>query len=140
MIIGVLENYGGAFGRGISNNLYYNNTTSGLTAATIKGAIDELASGKQDTLTAGTGIDITNGVISATGGSGGGSSSSDILTYDMPSNDISENTDLATLSAQGKYPTIIYYGTNKIPYYLIEVTGSAVRYGAFYYANVMAAD
>lgn len=31
-----------------------------------------LLQGKQDTLTAGTGIDITNNIISATGGGGGG--------------------------------------------------------------------
>lgn len=52
LIIGVLENYGGAFGRGISNNLYYNNANSGLAATTIKGAIDELNTNKQDALPA----------------------------------------------------------------------------------------
>lgn len=60
VIIGVLENYGGAFGRGISNNLYYNNTNSGLTATTIKGAIDELNTNKQDTLNFGTGFEINS--------------------------------------------------------------------------------
>lgn len=40
---------------------------------TGKGLVDQTAlAGKQDTLTAGTGINITNNVISATGGGGGG--------------------------------------------------------------------
>ena len=42
--------------------------------AVSSGGVFSALSSKQDTLTAGTGIDITNGVISATGGSGGLSS------------------------------------------------------------------
>lgn len=42
------------------------------TFETYSGSVDTALSGKQDTLSAGTGIDITNNVISATGGSGGG--------------------------------------------------------------------
>ena len=42
------------------------------TSAQTDSAITAAVSGKQDTLSAGTGIDITNNVISATGGSGGG--------------------------------------------------------------------
>lgn len=38
------------------------------TSAQTQSAINQASSGKQDTLTAGTGIDITNNVISATGG------------------------------------------------------------------------
>ena len=41
---------------------------------------DTAIQGKQDTLTAGTGIDITNNVISVTGGSGGGISSAECQT------------------------------------------------------------
>lgn len=54
-----------------TQNITYDNTTSGLEATTVKGAIDELASGKQNTLTAGDNITIENGVISATGGGTG---------------------------------------------------------------------
>jgi hypothetical protein len=42
------------------------------TSAQTNSAINEAVSGKQDTLSAGTGIDITNNVISVTGGGGGG--------------------------------------------------------------------
>lgn len=42
------------------------------TDVDAKAAFGMLKSGKQDTLTAGSGIDITNNVISATGGGGGG--------------------------------------------------------------------
>ena len=52
MLIGVPSNYPNAMGLGISNSLYYNNANSGLTATTIKGAIDELNTNKQDALPA----------------------------------------------------------------------------------------
>lgn len=42
------------------------------TSAQTQSAITQAVSGKQDTLSAGTGIDITNNVISVTGGSSGG--------------------------------------------------------------------
>ncbi len=42
------------------------------TSAQTQSAITQAVSGKQDTLSAGTGIDITNNVISVTGGGGGG--------------------------------------------------------------------
>ena len=42
------------------------------TSAQTQSAINQATSGKQDTLSAGTGIDITDNVISATGGGGGG--------------------------------------------------------------------
>ena len=42
------------------------------TSAQTNSAINAAVSGKQDTLSAGTGIDITDNVISATGGGGGG--------------------------------------------------------------------
>lgn len=41
------------------------------TSAQTESAINQAVSGKQDTLSAGTGIDITNDVISVTGGTGG---------------------------------------------------------------------
>ena len=44
-----------------------------MTSAQTMSAINQSVSGKQDTLSAGTGIDITDNVISATGGGGGGS-------------------------------------------------------------------
>lgn len=40
----------------------------GITSGEVESMIDEAVSGKQDTLSAGTGIDITDNVISATGG------------------------------------------------------------------------
>lgn len=52
--------------------------TSTYTAYTA--TTDTAIQGKQDTLTAGTGIDITNNVISVTGGSGGGISSAECQT------------------------------------------------------------
>lgn len=52
MLIGVPSNYPNAMGLGISNSLYYNNANSGLTATTIKGAIDELNTNKQNALPA----------------------------------------------------------------------------------------
>ena len=60
-------------------NILYNITdatagdlTQYWTSAQTQSAITEAVSGKQDTLSAGTGIDITDNVISATGGGGGG--------------------------------------------------------------------
>ena len=55
-------------------------------------AISQATSGKQDTLTAGNGIDITNNVISATGGSGGTTYTagrgiditSDVISFALP--------------------------------------------------------
>ena len=52
--------------------------TSTYTAYTA--TTDTAIQGKQDTLTAGNGIDITNNVISVTGGSGGGISSAECQT------------------------------------------------------------
>jgi hypothetical protein len=73
-------------------------------------------SGKQDTLTAGTGIDITNNVISATGG--GGTSDYSDLTNKPQINSItlSGNKSLTDLGIQGT----ITAGSN------ITLTGSTI--------------
>lgn len=48
------------------------NMSNYYTTAQTQSAITQAVSGKQDTLSAGTGIDITDNVISVTGGGGGG--------------------------------------------------------------------
>lgn len=53
----------------------------GITSGEVQTMIDESISGKQDTLSAGTGIEISGNVISATGG-GGGTVSSAITSGD----------------------------------------------------------
>lgn len=59
------EDYGSMHDLGLISKVTLENVITG------KGLVDQTAlSGKQDTLTAGTGIDITNNVISATGGGG----------------------------------------------------------------------
>ena len=73
--------------QGADLSQYYTSaqTESAITAAvsgkvdtatfnTYSGSVDTALSGKQDTLSAGTGIEISGNVISATGGGGGGSS------------------------------------------------------------------
>lgn len=49
-IIGINHPYNTVFGKDLIGNMYYNNATSGLSASTVKGAIDELANEKQDAI------------------------------------------------------------------------------------------
>ena len=51
----------------------------GITSGEVQTMIDQSISGKQDTLSAGTGIDITDNVISATGGGGGMTEDDELL-------------------------------------------------------------
>ena len=65
----------------------YNDLTNKPTIPSVEGLastqyVDEKVATKQDTLTAGNNITIENGVISATGGSGGGSYTLPVADYD----------------------------------------------------------
>ena len=56
-------------GASSADDVSYDNTDSGLTATNVQDAIDEVVTGKQNKLTAGSNITIQNDVISASGGS-----------------------------------------------------------------------
>lgn len=56
---------------GVDIKLQDNLGSGGIDSGTVQTMIDESISGKQDTLSAGTGISIVDNVISATGGGGG---------------------------------------------------------------------
>ena len=89
-----------------------------ITSAQCQTQIDNSISGKQDTLSAGTGIDITDNVISCTGGGGGGVTTGEVQT--MIDESISGKVDTTTYTAytastdtalSGKQETLVS-GTN----------------------------
>ena len=81
------------------------------TSAETESAINAAVSGKQDTLSAGTGIDITNNVISATGG--GGTTYSAGRGIDITNNTISFNL---PISGDTSGNVIIGSRHNTVPY------------------------
>lgn len=89
-----------------------------ITSAQCQTQINNSISGKQDTLSAGTGIDITDNVISCTGGGGGGVTTGEVQT--MIDESISGKVDTTTYTAytastdtalSGKQETLVS-GTN----------------------------
>lgn len=90
------------------------------TFETYSGSVETALSGKQDTLSAGTGIDITDNVISATGG-GGGMTEDDELLLSTALTDLNDRKIDATevksnYQIKGDYATKTYVTTALEPY------------------------
>lgn len=87
--------------------------------------IDTALTGKQDTLTAGTGITISNNVISATGGGGGGTTDYTDLTNKPQINSV-------TLSGNKSFSDL---GIPEITYSTTDLTAgtSILATGTFYF-------
>jgi len=97
-------------------------TSGGITSGEVQTMINESISGKQDTLSAGTGISIVDNVISATGGGGGGTSAVEVTQaqYD------------ALVSGGTVDPTVFYIITDAAPaemsqYWTSAQTNSAIN-------------
>lgn len=85
MAISIIEIDGTEYQLGASaSDVAFNNSQTGLESGSAQGAIAELAESKQDKLTPGDGVSISNGVISFSGGGsgadGGDAADADVLS------------------------------------------------------------